>query len=150
MGMEMTKLTQKQMYEAACKLSASDVLGAGYSASDVLEFEKTIPLVETPYTKILSGIKTQERIHKQSTFGPEYEPTPEANICKTPMCTAGDLVNLGGAAGWELKKKFGFRVAASLIHYKAYSDLPPQNFDSIPQEWALAYIKHMAKVESGE
>jgi hypothetical protein len=64
------------------------------------------------------------------------------------MCTAGHLVQLAGDAGWKLKERYDWIGAATLIHYKAHPNLPPQNFGSIPQEWALAYIKHMAKVEA--
>ncbi len=110
--------------------------------------EDSIPLVEKPYTKILAGIKARELIHKQSTFGPD-ERVAEENICNTPMCTAGALVYLGGDKGWELKKKYQWRIAAGLIHYKAHPTLPAQNFDSIPQEWAMAYIERMAEIEAG-
>jgi hypothetical protein len=64
------------------------------------------------------------------------------------MCTAGHLVNLAGEAGYKLKNETSWAVAATILHYKAHPDLPPQNFNSIPQDWAIAYIKHMAKVEA--
>jgi hypothetical protein len=60
------------------------------------------------------------------------------------MCTAGHLVNMGGGMGYALKDKYGFSVAAALIHEKAHPGWPCQNFGSIPQDWALAYIEEMA------
>jgi hypothetical protein len=129
--------------------SASDVLSAGYSASDVQELEKSIPLLNKPYSKIWEQIKRNKNCHMQSTFGPE-KMVEEQNICNTPMCTAGHLVAMGGAKGWKLKEKFGFPIAAALIHYKAHPNYPLQNFDAIPQDWAIAYIKEMAEREAQE
>lgn len=37
--------------------------------------------------------------------------------------------------------------AASLIHMKSRPDVPPQNFGSIPQDFAMAYIEQRAKEE---
>ncbi len=71
----------------------------------------------------------------------------EDNICGTPMCTAGHLVNMAGEIGYKLKSKYGWANAAMLIHLKSNPDLPVQNFGSIPQEWALAYIEEMAERE---
>jgi hypothetical protein len=127
--------------------SASDVLSAGYSASDVQELFDRVPLVENPYTKILQGIQTRERIFKQSTFGPGHY-VREENICNTAMCTGGHLVNLGGEPGWKLQKEFGFSTAGALIHQKAHPGWPCQDFSSIPDEWALAYIEEMAEHEA--
>jgi hypothetical protein len=129
--------------------SASDLRSAGYSASEVQELDESIPFVNKPYSKIWEQIKKNKDCHRQSTFGPE-EMVEEQNICKTPMCTAGHLVAMGGAKGWNLKEKFDFRIAAALIHYKAHPNYPLQNFDAIPQDWAIAYIKEMAEREAQE
>ena len=74
--------------------------------------------------------------------------TPEENICKTPMCTAGHLVSMAGAAGWALKEKHGFAHAAALLHDAAHPGVPCQNFGNIPDAWALAYIEEMAEREA--
>lgn len=64
------------------------------------------------------------------------------------MCTAGHLVNMGGAMGYALKQQFGWETAALLIHRKARPDVPPQDFGGIPQEWAMAYIEERAEEEA--
>ena len=125
--------------------SASDVLSAGFSASDVQTLEDSIPLVEKPYSRMLEQIKAGQRIHKQSTFGPDCD--PKTNLCKTPMCTAGHLVNMGGELGYALCQKYDFFVAGALIHEKAHPGIPCQDFSGIPQEWAMAYIEEMAEYE---
>jgi hypothetical protein len=123
--------------------SASDLKSAGYSASALKSLEKSIPLVDKPYSKMWSNIKSNLIKHDQITFGPDCDPT--TNLCKTAMCTAGHLVNMGGAMGYALKEKYdSFAIAASLIHYKAHPYWPCQNFGVIPQENALAYIETMA------
>jgi hypothetical protein len=127
--------------------SVSDVRSAGYSASDVQELFDRVPFVENPYTKLLKGIQARERIFKQSTFGPGIY-IREENICNTAMCTGGHLVNLGGKPGWKLQEEFGFSTAGALIHQKAHPGWPCQNFGSIPDEWALAYIEEMAEHEA--
>lgn len=69
------------------------------------------------------------------------------------MCTAGHLVSMAGAKGYELLKKCGndFSLAAGLIHMASRPDAPQQNFGSIPQEWAMAYIEERAaEEEAGE
>lgn len=105
------------------------------------------PVLENPYIHLLADINEKKRIHKQSTWGPEDKPTEEKNICNTPMCTAGHLVSMAGAIGWNLKNKYGWRDAATLIHIKAHPDFPTQNFGSIDQSNALAYIEAMAEWE---
>ena len=125
--------------------SASDLRSAGYSLSGLLE---RTPLVEKPYTRLLADIRAQRRLFSQKTWGPEDASTPEPNICKTAMCTAGHLVSMAGEAGWKLKKEFGFAGAAALIHAKAHPDFPCQNFGVIPDAWALAYIEEMAEHEA--
>ena len=126
--------------------SASDVLSAGYSASDVQALEDSIPLIEKPYSRIWAGIQAQTIKHDQSTFGPNAD--PKTNLCKTQMCTAGHLVNMGGAQGYALKEKYHFATAAALIHYKSHPGWPCQDFGCIPQGWALAYIEEMAEHEA--
>jgi hypothetical protein len=108
---------------------------------------ETIPVLVKPYTKLLEDINSNNRIHKQSTYGPEKCPQ---NVCGTSMCTAGHLVNMVGKLGYELKNKYGWAVTASMIHYKAHPDYPCHNFGNIPQEWALAYIEEMAEREALE
>jgi hypothetical protein len=128
--------------------SASDVLSAGFSASDVQALEDSIPLVEKPYSRMLADIQTGNRKHDQSTFGPDADPA--TNLCKTQMCTAGHLVNMGGAAGYALRERYGFAPAAAMIHSKAHPGWPCQNFGSIKQEWAMAYIEEMAEHEAND
>ena len=142
----------------AAGYSASDVLAAGYSASDVLaagysasaprereDLDKRIPLIENPYSKMWADIQAGTRTHDQGTFGPDCDPV--TNVCSTAMCTAGHLVQMGGQAGWDLMEEFSFRAAAAMIHAKAHPDWPCQDFGSIRQEWALAYIEEMADWE---
>ena len=124
--------------------SVSELRSAGYSVSDLPE----VPVILSPYTSLLKDIRSKARLHKQSTFGPEIEPV--ANVCKTPMCTAGHLVQMAGEAGWKLKEQFGFAAAASMLHFAAHPDYPHQNFSNIPDSHALAYIEWMADVESAQ
>jgi len=128
--------------------SASDLRSAGYSEKDFEEWE-SIPVLEKPYTTLLSDINEKKRVHLQSTFGDIEDFDPKVNLCKSQMCTAGHLVNMAGKIGYELKKKHGWATAATLIHYKAHPGLPVQNFGSIPQSQAMAYIEVMADYESG-
>src|SRR5438876_407577 len=81
--------------------SAAEALGAarsaGYSAAEVEEWQEdwdSIPVLIKPYSRMLRDIEAGERIHDQSTFGPDCDPS--TNLCKTPMCTAGHLVNQAG------------------------------------------------------
>ena len=113
---------------------------------EIKEFWDSVPKLEKPYTRLWQEIQTRKRIHNQSNWGPEKCPQ-EANVCGTAMCTAGHLVNMAGARGYELKQEFGWARAASIIHQKSCPDLPEQNYGSIPQEWALAYIEEMAERE---
>ncbi len=128
----------------AAGFSASDVRAAGFSASDVAEWD-TIPVLEKPYSHLLSDIKAKKRTHDQKTYGPEAQPSD--NICGAHMCTAGHLVNMAGKIGYALKDKYGWQGAANLIHAKSRPDVPPQNFGTIPQEWAMAYIEERAAEE---
>jgi hypothetical protein len=130
----------------AAGYSLSAAIAAGYSEDDIQEWE-SIPVLEKPYTHLLADIKEKKRIHRQSTWGPEDKPTTEKHICETPMCTAGHLVNMAGKIGWELKDKYGWRDAATLIHIKAHPDFPKQDFGSIGDERAMAYIEAAAEFE---
>ena len=105
-----------------------------------------IPTVKNPYSRMLADIEAGKRCHNQSTFGPN-DANPAMNICGTPMCTAGHLVNMAGPDGYALKDRLGYWGAATLIHMKSRPDVPPQNFGNIPQEWALAYIEARAAEE---
>jgi hypothetical protein len=116
----------------------------------IKEFDE-IPVLKKPYTTLLEDINHKKRIHQQSTFG-EIETFEQfcevGNVCKTPMCTAGHLVSMCGEIGYKLKQKYGWSTAANLIHLKTYPNYPSQNFGSIPQDHAIAYIEYMAEVES--
>lgn len=127
--------------------NSNDLRGAGYSASDFPEWDN-IPTLNKPYTQLLHDINKKKRIHTQSTFGALEDFNAAKKVCKTPMCTAGHLVNMAGKRGYELKNKYGWATAATLIHQKAHPDYPVQNFGAIPQEWAMAYIEDMAEREN--
>jgi hypothetical protein len=128
-----------------------DVREAGLTLSDVEEFERiydAIPKLDMPYTRLLNAIRSKTRIHNQSVFGPEED--PKTNLCGTPMCTAGHLVNMAGDEGYKLMHQFGFAIAAYIIAEKAHPGWPQQNYGSIPQEWALAFIQKAAESEAAE
>jgi hypothetical protein len=167
----MTPLTQKQMaliatagctasemLRAGCTVSqmlragftASQMLDAGCTASQMREagFTADIPLLIKPYTSILADIDAGARLFRQDTFGPDGG-VSKNHLCKTAMCTAGHLVHIAGLKGKKLKEKYGFAGAAALIHAKANPDYPCQNFGSIKDKFALAYIREMAEVEKG-
>jgi len=112
------------------------------------ELSSAIPILEKPYTKLLNDINEKKRTFRQSTFGDICDFDPELNVCGQAMCTAGHLVNMAGQAGYDMVKIYGWEIAASVIHHKVHPELPTQNFGSIPQEWALAYIEEMADIES--
>ena len=131
----------------AAGYSDAEMRAAGYSDAERDDMLNDVPLIDKPYTRLWADIQAKRRQHQQSTWGPD-EPTSEKNICKTPMCTAGHLINMAGEAGWKLKQRYGWAGAAALLHMKAHPDLPPQNFGFIPQDWALAYIETMAAKEA--
>jgi hypothetical protein len=106
-----------------------------------------LPVLEKPYSKLLKDIQDKKRIHNQGTFGKIQDFDPEANVCGTPMCTAGHFVNMAGKVGYEAKEIFGWEKAASMISMKAHPDFPVQNFGSIPQKNALAFVEEMADLE---
>jgi hypothetical protein len=130
-------------------LTPSDFRAAGWTPSDLEEYQKewdSIPIIPMLYTKLLHAIEAKERIHNQSTYGPDCD--PETNLCKTPMCTAGHLVNMADGVGYKLRQKYGFPIAARLIHLKNRPDVQPQNFGNIRQELAMAYIRERAAEEA--
>lgn len=113
------------------------------------EYEK-IPVIEKPYTHLLEDVKAKRRTHNQSGFGPEYCPAEE-NICGTAMCTCGHLVNMAYMAGckeiYDYVKKYGWNATGAMIHHKAHPIFPCQDFGSIPQDHAMAYIEIAAQFE---
>ncbi|MBY0355690.1 MAG: hypothetical protein K2Q12_08190 [Rickettsiales bacterium] len=129
----------------AAGYSLSDLRAAGCSANTLLE---EAPLLKKPYSQILADIRAKKRRFSQSTFGPKIE--NEEHLCGTAMCTAGHLINLAGEAGWALKEKYDYATAAALIHEKAHPNYPCQDFGSIPDDVALAYIETMAEIEQQE
>jgi hypothetical protein len=133
--------TLSEAIAAGYPLSAA--IAAGYTLS-----EADIPVVAQPYTRMLADIQAGVRLHKQSAFGPNFDPA--TNLCKTPMCTAGHMVQMAGSAGYELQRKFGWELAAALLFEAAHPGWPQQNYGSIPQEWALAHIEVMAEREAAE
>lgn len=141
------KFSRHELFLMASK-QFSALIAAGWTPSALRESIGEIPVLEKPYTRLLAEIQEKKRKFKQSTWGPEMERTPESNICKTPMCTAGHLVSMAGEAGWALKQKYGFATAALLPHDAAHPAIPSQNFGAIPDAWALAYIEEMAELES--
>jgi hypothetical protein len=105
------------------------------------------PILQKPYTQLLADIEASKRKFDQSTFGPDNG-VAEDHLCGTGMCTAGHLIQMAGEDGKRLKLKYGFSGAASLIHGATHPDYPCQNFRSIPDKYALAYIRKMAAVEA--
>ena len=107
--------------------------------------DASVPKVDKLYSRILDDIEHKKRKLDQSTFGPNCN--PETNLCKTPMCIAGHTVNLAGDAGYALKDRFSFEIAAHLIHRASCPDFPEPRYDSYPNEWALSYIREIAAIE---
>ena len=143
----MKKTNKDLLFSLATNISTSKLIAAGWTDKDFQEWNE-IPIIKNLYTILLSDIKNKKRIHKQSTFGDIKEFNPENNICNSPMCTAGHIVNMAGKIGYNLRHKYGWHTAAYLIHKKAHPDHPAQNYNNIPQEWAMAYIEKMAEIES--
>lgn len=142
---ETTKMLAKLAYA-----DKSQVRAAGYLLSEVDALEARIPLIEKPYTKMHQAILNKSIVHNQYTFGDHWRVDNGDHVCNTPMCTAGNLVAMGGKDGWALREEFGFATAAALIHFKAHPDYPLQDFGAIPQKCALAYIEEMAEREAAE
>ena len=144
------KLTETEIMSfLATENPPSDLRAAGWTPGDLRAAEKewdAIPFLDKPYTRLLIDIKNNKRKHDQSVFGPDCD--PGTNLCGTPMCTAGHLVNMAGEIGYKLGMKYGFSVAARMIHMKSRPDVPPQNFGNIPQKFALAYIETRALEEN--
>jgi hypothetical protein len=55
---------------------------------------------------------------------------------------------MAGPAGFALKERCGFILAASLLFERAHPGWPQQNYGGIPQEWAMAHIEVMAEREA--
>lgn len=147
----MKKLSQEEKFALAQDGPRSaDTLNrlSAEKQKEVKEFWDAVPLLHKPYPTLLKDIQEKKRIHDQSTFGEIEEFDPEANVCGTNMCTAGHLVNMAGEPGYKLKDQYGWATAAAIIHQKAHPNIPHQNFSSIPQDWAIAYIEEMAKIEN--
>jgi len=129
----------------------SELRAAGWTPSELEQVEKeweSIPIIPNLYTRLLAEIESGARVHNQMEFGPDCD--PKTNLCKTPMCTAGHLINMAGEVGYKLLEKYDWTGAATRIHRKNRPDVPPQNFNCIPQEWALAYIRERAAEETGK
>lgn len=128
----------------AAGYSAGALRDAGYSAGEIVP--DGTPVVERPYSRMLADIEAGRRIHNQKDWGPNED--PGENLCKTPMCVAGHLVNLAGPAGYALVNKIGWEDAATRIHHASRPDVPPPNFGAVPNEWTLAYIRERAAEET--
>ena len=63
------------------------------------------------------------------------------------MCVAGHTVHMAGEPGYQLAKRLGFALAATLIHRASRPDVPAPRYDVYPDEWALAYIEARAEEE---
>ena len=129
----------------------SALRAAGWTPSDLAEADAdwdSIPALPNLYTNLANAIESGDRKHDQQTWGPDAD--PGQNLCGTAMCTAGHLVNMAGPAGYALRHKYGWAGAARMIHAKNRPDVPPQNFGSIPQKFAMAYIRQRAAEEAAE
>ncbi len=133
--------TMPQMLRAGC--TASQMIDTGFTASQMIDagFTAENLKIENLYTTIHADIKTAKRKHDQSTFGD--------NICGTPMCIAGHIINVAGEVGYKLREKLSPAIAAALIHAFSHPDKPCPNFGAYPDEWALAFIEDMADYEKG-
>ena len=106
-----------------------------------------VPMLENPYTTLLSDINTKKRIHSQSTFGDEVF-IDDKSVCRMAMCTAGHFVQMGGKLGYKLMKKYGYSKAYELMAIKTHPTFPTQNTGSINKDLAIAFIEEMAECES--
>ena len=142
--------TASQLVESG--VTVSDLIRAGVTVSQLVRGYSTadVPTVEKPYSRMLAAIESRAIIHDQSDYGPgHYDCGPETDSCGTPMCTASHLVAMAGEAGAKLLDACdgNLPLAAGLIHAMSRPDAPCQDFGSIPQEWALAYIRERASEE---
>ena len=128
----------------ALRFTAAKLWALRFTAAELAEWD-AIPVLNKPYSTLLADIEAGRRIHNQNNWGPDYDPA--RNLCKTEMCTAGHLVNMAGEVGYNLQKKYGWKIAATLIHRKSRPDVPPQKFGFIPQKLAIAYIRERAAEE---
>ncbi len=149
-GAQISRLTEAQisrLTEAQISwLTEAQISRLTGAQKGVVDWLKTFKIAN-PYSQILSDIKAGKRKHDQKTFGPESIMPSEGNLCRTPMCIAGHLVNLAGEEGWKLKERFGFTGAAFIIHSQSRPDVSAPRFDTYPNEWAMAYIEERAKEE---
>ena len=120
--------------------SASEVLSAGYSKKDLAEWD-AIPVLEMPYSVMLSEIKEGKRILKQSTFGDKLT----CHICGTPMCIGGNLVQMAIVKGYKFKGDYVNESA--LIALKAHPDYPFHDFSKTEDEPAFALLEQLAAFE---
>ncbi|HKR03494.1 MAG TPA: hypothetical protein VJY62_02580 [Bacteroidia bacterium] len=109
---------------------------------------ESIPVLDKPYSTILKEVNEKKRCYQQSTFGEITEFNPEENICKSAMCLAGHLVHMAGTKGYELRKKYDWFGAATLIHRKAHPELPPMDFFITSQDLGLAYLEYASAYEN--
>lgn len=137
-----------QILAVGWPLSDILLLDSDWSRRNIVASDPGIPKLDKPYTRLLEDIKAGRRKFSQSTWGPENSPTPEANLCDTPMCTAGSFVSMAGEEGWKLKQKLGWVVAYVLLHERAHPGLRPQNTLGVSDDCALAYIEEMAAIEA--
>lgn len=107
-----------------------------------------IPVLEKPYTRLMNDLKDKKRRISQDISVP-LGYSNEIDISQTPMSTGGHLINLAGQIGVQIMDRYGWKVAGALIAEKAHPGWPQQNYDKIPDEWALAFISEMAEWEKG-
>jgi hypothetical protein len=127
-------------------LSRSQIGWLSPDQTAIIFGDASVPKVERLYSRMLEEITESKRQLDQSTFGPE-ELIDVEHVCKTPMCIAGHTVNLAGAAGYALRRRFSFDIAARLIHRASCPDLPEPRYDNYPNAWALSYITEMAHIQ---
>ena len=100
------------------------------------EIQKTVPVIENPYTKIL-----------QSTDNCAVNFDMERWHCNTTHCAAGWIVVHAGEDGEALEEKYDTPTAARMILRKSCpADWPLPNFYA-SNEAAAAFIHKMAKME---
>ena len=141
---------------AACAAgySLSAARAAGYSLGEAeIKWWKSAPKIEKPYTTLLSDINNKKRNYRQSDWGDIKDFDPNRNICNSPMCIAGHLVNIMGKWGYELlveKCNGSFYQAATIIHNELHPDFPAFIFTITDQDTGLAYIELMVEMENSE
>jgi hypothetical protein len=111
------------------------------------QISKSVPTLINPYSTLLKEITEKKRLYKQSEWGDITDFNCDENVCESPMCIAGHLVNFAGDIGYKLQKQFGWAKAAGIIHLKTHPDVPVFNFFITSNEIGLAYIEMMAAYE---